>query len=463
MSRPQRDQELRVRGLPLAARFTLTTSVALALVMGAAGFLLVSTSTTITQRAQEQALADSIALTARELRPANFEQVGQTARETLNPRVRRFDIVYGIEAGKRTPAILFEAKTTETDSPSRLMVSADRGATGSGLVGLIAGITMAVIVAGALVAFFAATRVSRPLEGIVNDIRQIARGQLHHRSRVRGAAEVELLGRAINRMAEGLEEAQEAQIELGVREREMEVADEVRDALRPDAPPEREGYDVAVLHVGSPQPGGDFHDFIELADGRVGMLVCSVSGQGVPGALIGATARAYLRSELAHGTDVAAALRKVNAALSRDVRRGMYVTAMYVLLDPRDGSAQIACAGHKLPLLRFCCGDGKMRTLQPEGIALGFDKGPVFNSRLQVERLTLEVGDRLVLANTGPVAVTDPDENELGEAAFYRMVLKHSKLSSHEMLASLEQDLLDYADETPLPSDISIVTVSRTA
>jgi sigma-B regulation protein RsbU (phosphoserine phosphatase) len=322
---------------------------------------------------------------------------------------------------------------------------------------------MAVILAGALVAFFAASRVSRPLEGIVNDIRQIARGQLQHRSRVHGSAEIELLSRAINKMAEGLEEAQEAEIELGVREREMEVADEVRDALRPDAPPEREGYDIAVMDVGSPQPGGDFHDFIELLDGRIGLLVCSVSGQGVPGALIGATARAYLRSELSHGGDVADAFRKVNSALSRDVRRGMYVTAMYVLLDPAVGKAQVACAGHKIPLLRFCCGDGKMRTVQPEGIALGFDKGPVFDSRLMIDELALEAGDRLILSNTGPVSIADPDEQELGERGFYRMVLKYSKLSSEEMLAQLEEELLDFADDMPLPADISIVTVARSA
>ena len=449
-----------MRGLPLAARFTLATSVALALVMCGAAFLLVSTSTTIEQNAKEQVLADSVALTAREGSQGNVEQVGQTARGTLNPRVTRFDVVYGIQDGKREPASLYQADSG-SGAPTRLMVPADQGATGRGLVGLITGITMAVILAGALVAFWAATRVSRPIEAIVNDIRQIARGQLHHRSRVHGGAEIELLSRAINRMAEGLEEAQDAEVELGVREREMEVADEVRDALRPDAPPAREGYDVAAAHVGSPQPGGDFHDFIELGDERVGLLVCGVSGQGVPGALIGATARAYLRSELTHADDLRDALRKVNAALSRDVRRGMYVTAMYVLLDPRDGTAQVACAGHKIPLLRFSSADGKLRTVQPEGIALGFDKGPVFDSRLQVERLSLEPGDRLVLANTGPAAVADPDGRELGEKGFYRLVLKYAKLGSEPMLARIERDLLAFADDTPLPNDISILTVAR--
>lgn len=463
MPRPPKDQELRVRGLPLAARFTLATSLALALVMGGAGFLLVSTSTTITERAREKALTGALALSAAEMREGNIEQVGQTAMATSHPKVFRFDVVYGLERDLRSPALLYEVKNTPPEPSTRLMVPADSVATASGLVGLIAGTTLAVILAGAVVAFVAATRVSRPLEGIVDDIRQIARGQLHHRSRVKGGAEIELLSRAINRMAEGLGEAREAEVELGVRERELEVADEVRDSLRPEAPPAREGYDFAAMHVGSPQPGGDFHDFIELTDGRLGLLVCSVSGQGIPGALIGATARAYLRSELAHAAEVRDALRRVNAALSRDVRRGMYVTAMYLLLDPRDGRAQVACAGHKIPLLRFSAGDGKMRTVQPEGIALGFDKGPVFDSRLQIEEFKLEVGDRLLLSNTGPAAVADPDGQELGERGFYRLVLKYSKLPSRDLLARLERDLRDFAGETPLPNDLSVVTVARTS
>ena len=59
-------------------------------------------------------------------------------------------------------------------------------------------------------------------------------------------------------------------------------------------------------------------------------------------------------------------------------------------VQPEDvdaGSHQltVACAGHKVPLLRFSASDKQLRLVQPEGIALAFDKGPVFDKRLQTQ------------------------------------------------------------------------------
>ena len=63
-------------------------------------------------------------------------------------------------------------------------------------------------------------------------------------------------------MTASLEEAQDAELELSSREREMEVAAEVHEALLPESIPQLGGYDIAALQIGCPTPGGDFYDFI---------------------------------------------------------------------------------------------------------------------------------------------------------------------------------------------------------
>jgi len=460
MGRTGSDSDLRVGGLPLRLKFTLSMSLALAAVMGVAGLLLVNSSRSLAESSLESRVISAVELTARECRPENFEQVGDQARPFGN--VKKYDVVYGLERGERHPAEYYEYKErNQTRGLARLMFPPDTGETGRGMMGLIIGVTLAVIIAGALVALVVSSQVSKPINAIVDDIRQIARGDLRHRSRVRAGGEVALVARAVNRMAESLEDAQEAQIELSVREREMAVADEVREALHPDEVPVIAGYDLGAMHIGSPQPGGDFHDFVELADGRVGLLVCGVSGKGVPGALVGATARSYLRSELARSQDPAEALRVVNRYLARDVRRGMYVTAMYVLLDPRGNKAEVVCAGHKVPLLRFGAADRKLRLVQPEGIALGFDKGPVFDRALSAQTVALEPGDRLLVSNTGPLQLQDPRAEELGEKAFYKLVLGWAARDTSTLLKKLEAAFEQYAEDAPYPNDISIVSVAR--
>ena len=105
--------------------------------------------------------------------------------------------------------------------------------------------------------------------------------------------------------------------------------------------------------------------------------------------------------------------------------------------------------------------DGKVSLLQPEGIALGFDKGPVFDRSLQVATVALDVGDRLVMATTGVVRTLNSDGEELGEKEFYRQVLHGAALDPEHLTEHLRGFLESYAGDEPLPADISIVVVGR--
>ncbi|MCZ6598535.1 MAG: SpoIIE family protein phosphatase [Planctomycetota bacterium] len=349
----------------------------------------------------------------------------------------------------------------ETKPAVEMLVPKLAESAGEQLLKVIAATMLLVLLVGAGVALWAANQVTRPIELIIDDVRQISKGDLQHPIHATGMAEIQLLARSIDRMKSDLAGAQEAELELSIREREVELATDVRDALLPVATPLIEGYDLGAVHISSSAIGGDFHDYIELEDDRVGLLVCEVSGKGMPAALIGATARSYLRSELTRAGGDPTAMTRVNAWLGEDVKKGVYVTALYALVDPAGGRAAVVCAGHKVPLLRYAAEDGTLRTIQPDGIALGLDRGPVFERRLQVVEIPLEVGDRLFLCNSGPLLLQNPEGRELGEKAFFGRVLKHAQLESLAFLKALRRDLEQFAGEGGIPHDISLVTISR--
>jgi hypothetical protein len=75
----------------------------------------------------------------------------------------------------------------------------------------------------------------------------------------------------------------------------------------------------------------------------------------------------------------------------------------------------------------------------------------------------MEVGDRLVLVNSGAVTVVDPDGNELGEKALYAHVVRHGAQSSAAFLEHVRTALEAHAAGAALPRDISIVTIARRA
>ena len=454
MARARREaSELRVRGMRLGPRFVLSMTIALAVVMGVAAGLLYVGSTNLADQLVQDRIASGVRLTH-----SDPIYAAASMGDDLGGGVERTAMRYG-HLQDRSGVIY--ALTEESGKQTRFYVP-DGEKLGPRMRGLIVGILVVVLLVGAGMAFWVAKGVTRPINRLVDDVRQIAGGDLQHKTKVVGGGEVELLARSIDRMTRDLEQAQEAEFELSMRERELELAGGVREALLPLTTPLVEGYDVGGAHVSATGGiGGDFHDFVEREDGRVGLLVCDVSGQGVPAALVGATARAYLRTELARADDPAEAFRKVNRWLGEDVRRGMYVTALYALVDPSAGTASILCAGHKVPLVRFTGSDGKLRVVHPEGIALGFDKGPVFDRRLEVQVVPLEPGDRFLLANSAPLRIRDEEGQELGEKGFFQRVLRHADQETFEFLKALKRELAGFAGEGDVPFDVSLVTISR--
>jgi serine phosphatase RsbU (regulator of sigma subunit) len=507
----------KIRGLRIASRIGLAMSLALAGMMAVAGLLLSENARGIAERGIEGALQGAAFMNAEagpshedlqaevehrvqmdlEKKDLGFAKASQQMEFDLAEGVRKqmletalaavdqvFDHhygkplfeqvgtegeVFGQGRGARYPVIfvrgMFEGQTGyvyQIDQKSNLVApQRDREETKRGLFGLILGATIAVVLVGTGVAYVVAMTVSKPIVDMVDDVRQFARGNLAHRTRAKGGGEVALLARTIDRMAESLGEAQEAERELSLREREMQVAREVREALLPQKIPTLPGHHVDALHLACPEPEGDFHDYLQVAGDRIGLLVCQVNGKGVPGALVGATARAYLRNELERGGDLAEAFKKLNRELARDVRRGMYVTALYVVADAKEDFATVVCAGHKLPLVRYAAAEGKIRLVQPEGIALAFDRGQVFDKKLQVQRVPLEKGDRLFLANTGPVRVLNGSGEELGEKGFYQVLLRACRGKATQLLDRVKADLEAHADGEPLPADIAVLLLAR--
>ncbi len=451
-----RKDELRV-GPSLRGRFVLSMTASLTLVLSIAGLALYGAAREIAQNAKDDALASATLLA---LDPPTFEAVGTTAVEHKSG-VKIFPVLYGDSKRPGTVYNFARIGASGKTRSSQVLVSGQREV-GSEILGLMVGMMLLVLVVGAGVALWVAGQVVRPINLLVDDVRQIAKGNLdHHTSARGGGAEVALLARSIDRMTTELSQAQGAQVELSIREREMGLASGVREALLPLVTPLVEGFDLGGAFLGSDEFGGDFHDFLELGDGRVGLLVCDVGGTGIPAALIGATARSYMRSELVRGEDVLASMHRINRWLVGDVRRGMYVTALYVLLDPTTASAEVVCAGHKIPLLRYVAEDGKLRVVHPEGIALGFDKGPVFERRLEVQVVTLAPGDRLVLTNSAPVRLANEDGVELGEKNLFSRILKHAPLDTTTFLKSLRRDLERFVGDVTMPLDVSLVTISR--
>jgi len=203
-----------------------------------------------------------------------------------------------------------------------------------------------------------------------------------------------LFGRATHNLVLR-EELQRAYNEV---DRELKVVGDIQRSLLPTDLPRLKGLELSVEYRTSARAGGDYYDFFELPDGRIGILIADVAGHGTPAAVLMAVTHSIAHT---HGGDPeppSQLLQFVNRHLAaRYTPNGTFVTAFYGIYDPIKRTLTYSRAGHCPPRLRRAR-DGEIVSLdQAVSLPLGIDPDEPFEDCVQ----TLEQGDILVFYTDG--------------------------------------------------------------
>ena len=130
-------------------------------------------------------------------------------------------------------------------------------------------------------------------------------------------------------------EAQRVQVRGRERiEQELRTARAIQHAFLPRDVPALPGWQLKAYYQPAREVGGDFYDFLPLADGRVGIVIGDVSGKGVPAALVMTTVHTMLRAAVQATLAPGEILARVNSLLAAEIPTGMFVTCFLALLDP---------------------------------------------------------------------------------------------------------------------------------
>src|SRR5215208_1443204 len=183
-----------------------------------------------------------------------------------------------------------------------------------------------------------------------------------------------------------LEEIEQQARERERVEQEFRVAQRIQRASLPEKVPELEGWQISPYYQPAREVGGDFYDFIELEDGRLGLVVGDATGHGVPAALVMSTTCGMLRAVAQAADSPGDVLRRVNDPLATDIPPNMFVTCFYAILDPENGSLTYANAGHDLPYVRR---GGDAEELMARGMPLGLMPGMSYEEKKTI----LEAGE----------------------------------------------------------------------
>jgi phosphoserine phosphatase RsbU/P len=189
------------------------------------------------------------------------------------------------------------------------------------------------------------------------------------------------------------------------------VARTVQQRLYPAAPPPDCGFDVAGSAFLADRTGGDYFDFLPLADGRLGLVVGDVSGKGIDAALVMVATRAYLRCIAEANCDPGTVLTRVNGLLCADLEEHQFVTMVVACVDRRTGLLSYASAGHVDGTVIDAGGALKAR-LPSTGPPLGIFRSATIPSAAPV---SLEPGDTVIFVTDGLTEAEDARGEAFGE------------------------------------------------
>ena len=314
----------------------------------------------------------------------------------------------------------------------------------------IASVALTILVA--VLSMVAARSVTEPLRGLATAAQAVAKGDFNTRVEVEGRDEIADLGKAFNAMVPELRQHLQTKDSLT-------LAREVQQKLLPDTAPQVAGFDIAGRSVYSEDVGGDYYDFLELADEagerHVGVVVGDVAGHGIVAALTMTSVRILLRSYAGDGTVLKPVIRAVNRHLADDATAGRFVTLVYLVIEPDSREVRWINAGHG-PMLLYDPTRDDFLEIPAADIPLGVNPDWNFHEHLRDQ---WPAGGVLVIGTDGIWETLNPEGRAFGREGLKQVIRKHAHISADGMCAEVIDRLKDFADGEPQRDDITLVVV----
>jgi serine phosphatase RsbU (regulator of sigma subunit) len=237
---------------------------------------------------------------------------------------------------------------------------------------------------------------------------------------------------------------------------EMASAASIQRAMLPPPLPQGSCAGRVALHAvmrPAREIGGDFYDFFQIGDNRLGIVIGDVSGKGVPASLFMAITRTVIRLVARQDDDLAIGIGRANALLSAENDSAMFVTLIYGVLDFTTGVLTYCNCGHNPPLV--IRGDGAREKLTLTGLPLGVMPEAEYATRATV----LAPGDRLFLYTDGVTEASTEDGAEFGEGRLEAAIdeLRHAPVRN--MVEDMVQRVDAFASGAPQADDITCLAL----
>jgi sigma-B regulation protein RsbU (phosphoserine phosphatase) len=236
--------------------------------------------------------------------------------------------------------------------------------------------------------------------------------------------------------------------------REIEIAREVQERLFPQKIPQIPGIELAGACRPAQGVGGDYYDFIELEDGRIGLAIGDVSGKGISAALLMASLRASLRGMMLEDPrNLSRLMSNVNRLVYESSTISRYATFFFAIFNPSDRELKYVNAGHNPPVL-LCQGNGTQR-LEAGGPVIGLLRDLTYEE----QSVILESGNLLLAYTDGISEAMTLAHEEWGEERMIEAARAARNLEADCIVRKIFEAADTFTNEAPQHDDMTLLVM----
>jgi len=331
-------------------------------------------------------------------------------------------------------------------------------------------VTLIMLALGTVGAYGLALLIVKPINQLAADAEILGKGDLDKKIVPITQDEIGRLAETLDITRTKLKAAQETLVIKERLDRELQIAQQIQQALFPKTIPSLPNLEIATLYRAAAEVGGDFYDFFWVNSKELGMVIADVAGKGIPGSLVMTMVKSILRTsatqvsggELEGVTGPAnhpvTIMVKTNRIIYPDMKKGMFITANYGILNTETLTFTFVSAGHNDTLV-YNSKTGKLKRYNPKGMALGVDPGPIFEKLIKSFQIQLTPGDLLLQYTDGVNEAMDTQRVLFGNERLYRTLQKYGGKSAAEFLNSLDREIKVFTRGHVQSDDITAIVL----
>ncbi len=325
------------------------------------------------------------------------------------------------------------------------------------LIKVIVPLSLIFIAISILGAVVLASVTIKPIRILSHGASIIGQGNLDYRIEIKSRDELGALAREFNEMTSQIKDSKENEIEQRLMQEQLDVARDIQEGLNPMGFYNKDGIQIKGFTRAAKGVGGDYFDYIEIGENKIGALLSDVAGKGVPASLVMVMIRTVFTALISRGdVDCAKLVRSINDSMSGDFAIDKFATLFFFIYDKLTGEVSFANAGHG-PLFCYRAALNACTVTKVDGVPIGIMED---NDYTQA-KVKFNPGDIILVNSDGITEMRNVNKDEYGHQRLQKMLIDNSGKNANDIVDTIVNDVDTFRGEASPHDDMTILVFKR--